>query len=425
MDLNLILAPYHSTLTSTNMETTIVLNDSYRNNETLADLPAILKPRETKLSPVEKNVVLIAIKLRILFIACITLRSYKKIKKAFAALLNLRKETWAGNLKKIYKVDGKYYFNLYTPGWPSPAYDNVIKSELIRYGSPLQTENKLKFIFFAITRKCPLRCEHCFEWDNLNQKETFTKDELMKIVALYQKQGVNQIQFSGGEPLVRIKDLVDVISFAKNNCECYVITSGFNLTKENARLLKNAGCKGMIISIDHYIPELHNKFRNHPDIFYKAVDGVKASINAGLVTALSICATAEFIDGGHLFPYLEFAKELGVHFLQVLEPKALGHYAGKGELLEERHMGQLEDFFKMVNHSPRYKTYPTIMYHGYHQRRVGCFSGSRSLYIDSAGDVHACPFCHTKSYNVRAILEMEDSTIPVKENLCPRYEKIA
>ncbi len=61
----------------------------------------------------------------------------------------------------------------------------------------------------------------------------------------------------------------------------------------------------------------------------------------------------------------------------------------------------------------------------YHQRRVGCFSGSRSVYVDSVGDVHACPFCHTKSYNIIELIEKGNQHLPQKENKCPRYEKIA
>jgi MoaA/NifB/PqqE/SkfB family radical SAM enzyme len=385
----------------------------------------IIVNEQKRLSAFEKEIVWMAIKLRIFFITCITLQSFKEIKKAYNALINLRKATWNGDMKKMHKVAGKYYFNLYTPGWPSKAYDQLIKTEVLRYARPLFTEDKLRFIFLAVTRKCPLRCEHCFEWDNLNKKETFTKDELIQIVDLYQQQGVNQIQFSGGEPMARVKDLADIIFFAKNKCECYVVTSGFNLSYENAGLLRNAGCKGIIVSIDHYIPSLHNSFRNNETIFYQAVKGVKASLHAGMVTALSVCVTKEFIDGGHLNAYLQFAKDLGVHFVQVLEPKAIGHYRGKDVLLEEIHIQQLEDFFKTVNHSLQYKDYPTLMYHGYHQRRVGCYAGSRSLYIDSAGDVHACPFCHTKSYNVRTILDAKSKTIPAKENTCPRYGKIA
>ena len=62
---------------------------------------------------------------------------------------------------------------------------------------------------------------------------------------------------------------------------------------------------------------------------------------------------------------------------------------------------------------------------GYHQRRVGCFSGSRSVYVDSAGDVHACPFCHTKSYNIIQLVRNKEKALPVKENKCPLFEKIA
>jgi len=409
------------------MENIALIAPNTQNGQiSVKNLTAPAAGKQNRLSSLERELVYLAITLRIFFLAIITLRSFKTIKKAYNSLLRLRKATWNGQIKKIHKVDGKYYFNLYTPGWPSTAYDQTIKSELLRYAAPTQIGgDKLRFIFFAITRKCPLNCEHCFEWDNLNKKETFTLDELKQVVSLYQAQGVNQIQFSGGEPLVRFKDLVEVIRFASSSCECYIITSGFNLTQKNALLLKDAGCKGIIISIDHYMPHLHNNFRGDQGIFDTAVAGVKAAIDAGMVTAVSICVTGDFIDGGHLLPYLEFAQELGVHFVQILEPKDIGRYAGKSVLLEERHIQQLEDFFKIMNHSPAYKDFPTLMYHGYHQRRVGCYAGSRSLYIDSAGNVNACPFCHTHSYNIRNILDSAQKVLPVKENLCPRYEDIA
>ena len=320
---------------------------------------------------------------------------------------------WTANIISIYiRRDGH-----------TEAYDQLIRNEVQRYFTPDDSSDQLRLIFLAITRKCPMRCEHCFEWDNLNKRETFTREELIRIVDIYQKQGVNQIQFSGGEPMVRFPDLLEVIRFAATKMECYVVTSGFNL-QGNAGLLKAAGCKGMIISVDHHIPEMHNRFRGHHDIFNRAVEGVKASLEAGMITALSVCATREFLDGGNLHPYLNFARDLGVQFIQILEPKAVGHYSGKDVLLNESHLRILEDFFKDINQDPVYSDYPVLMYHGYHQRRIGCYAGSRSLYIDSAGDVHACPFCHTRSYNIRDILTAGNDAVPVKENLCPRYGKV-
>jgi len=374
---------------------------------------------------IERTIIWWAIKLRIFCVACIVLKKPRLILKTFSNLLRLRNSVWGGDLKKIYKVDGKYYFNQYTPGWPSKNYDELIKGELIRHASPLTAPEKLSFVFLAITRKCPMRCEHCFEWDNLNQKEVFTKDTLFKTIDLFQKEGVLQFHFSGGEPMVRFNDLLQLVKFASRKSECWVVTSGFNFTKENAQLLKQAGCKGVVVSIDHYLPELHNLFRGNESSFEGAVNAVKEAKLAGMVVSISVCATKSFIDRGHLLPYMDFAKALGVHFVQVLEPKNIGHYNDKDVLLASRHINELDNVFKMVNHSKAYRDYPTMLYHGYHQRRVGCFSGSRSVYVDSIGDVHACPFCHTKSYNIIELLEKGNENLPAKENSCPRYGKIA
>ncbi|MDN3659313.1 radical SAM protein [Ferruginibacter paludis] len=374
---------------------------------------------------IEKYFTWMFIKLRIFYFACIILKRPDKIISTFKTMLRLRNNVWGGDLKKMYKIDGKYYFNQYTPGWPSGAYDLLIKSELRRHASPLTVTEKLSFVFLAITRKCPMRCEHCFEWDNLNQKESFSREDLFKVVDLYQNEGVLQLHFSGGEPMVRFKDLLPLIKYASKKSECWVLTSGFNFTAHNALLLREAGCKGIVVSIDHYIAELHNMFRGNSSAFEQAVNAISNAQQARMVTSVSVCATKQFIDGNHLMPYMDFAKKLGVQFVQVLEPRSVGHYEGKNVLLDEKHIVELELTFKRINHSPAYSDYPTMLYHGYHQRRVGCFSGSRSVYVDSAGDVHACPFCHTKSYNIIELVRGIQKTLPVKENKCPLFEKIA
>jgi MoaA/NifB/PqqE/SkfB family radical SAM enzyme len=385
----------------------------------------VLRPSIQRVPYLERAVIWWAIKSRIFYFACVILRKPAVIRRIFKKMLSLRNSVWGGDLKKMYKVEGRYYFNLYTPGWPSKAYDDLIKAELKRQASPMVEREKLSFIFLAITRKCPLRCEHCFEWDNLNKKESFTKEDLYKVIDLYQKEGVLQIHFSGGEPMVRIRDLIDLVQYASVQSACWVITSGFNFTASNAWLLRTAGCTGVVVSIDHYIPELHNLFRGKEDAFQNAINAIVYAKRYGLVTSLSVCATKTFLDGGHLGPYMDFAKSLGVQFVQVLEPRQVGHYADKDVLLDEHHITLLEQTFTKMNHAPEYSNHPTLLYHGYHQRRVGCFSGSRSVYIDSAGDVHACPFCHTKSYNIISLIRANETVLPEKENKCPLFEKIA
>ncbi len=378
-----------------------------------------------KAGKIESGIIRFALRVRNIFLAMLTLKNPLLVYRTYRKTAEVKEIVWAGTLEKMYKVGKSYYYNLYTPGWPSAAYDKMVRGELERYAYPHRVSSKLSFVFLAVTRKCPMRCEHCFEWNNLNKPETFSLEELKRVIELYQQNGVQQFHFTGGEPLTRVKDLVPLIEYARAKSECWVITSGFNLTEENARALKNAGCKGISVSVDHYDAEWHNRFRGNLHAFNGAIKGIAAAIKAGLVVTMNVCATKEFIDGGHLPAYIDFAKEQGVPFVQVLEPRSVGHYEGMNVLLEEHHVKYLEEFFKEVNYSDKYKDHPTLQYHGYHQRRIGCFAGSRSVYIDAAGDVHACPFCHTRSYNVRDLIASNAGRVPQKENECPMFGKIA
>jgi len=63
--------------------------------------------------------------------------------------------------------------------------------------------------------------------------------------------------------------------------------------------------------------------------------------------------------------------------------------------------------------SDKYKGYPVLTYPGYYQRRSRCLgAGNRYFYIDSTGDIHACPFCQRKAANA------------VKGSLAPALEKL-
>ncbi|MCJ7758160.1 MAG: hypothetical protein MUP24_08420, partial [Gillisia sp.] len=147
--------------------------------------------------------------------------------------------------------------------------------------------------------------------------------------------------------------------------------------------------------------EKHNTFRHFKDAYYWVEEAVKNANNNELVTVLSLCATREFISEGNLISYMELAKKLKVAFVQILEPKAVGHYANRDVCLNQEQIEILENFFLKMNFNGNYNAFPIITYHGYYQRRQGCFSaGKKGIYIDTDGDMNACPFCHKKTGNV-------------------------
>jgi MoaA/NifB/PqqE/SkfB family radical SAM enzyme len=305
-------------------------------------------------------------------------------------------------LQKMVCVDGKYYMGLYIPGWNSNVYNRFIASQLNDF-KPVNKDvvNRFNIVSIAITKKCALQCEHCFEWDNLNKKEVLSDLELHEIVQKIQSKGVSQIHLSGGEPLLKMDTLVNILKKADKSTDFWVLTSGFKLNDNNAKRLKEAGLTGVIVSLDHFVPEKHNAFRHFKDAYYWVEEAVKNANNNKLVPVLSLCATKEFISEGNLMSYMELAKKLKVAFVQILEPKAVGHYANKDVCLNPEQLEILENFFLKMNFNSNYNTFPLITYHGYYQRRQGCFSaGKKGIYIDTDGDMNACPFCHKKTGNV-------------------------
>ena len=362
--------------------------------------------------------------LHILTLAIINYRSPVKACKVLKALYLFKKSVLGGIQTKIVAINGKYHHYLYAPGYPSRAFDNYIEAEFNRILPIQKKTNALTFIFFAITKKCPLKCEHCFEWKNLNRSESFTLNELHQVIEKFQQDGIAQFHLSGGEPMVRVKDLVKVISSAGKQSEFYVLTSGFNFTATNAKALKQAGLTGVVISLDHYDPDMHNAFRGFNNSFEDVMQAVSNAKEQGLVITLTICVTRSFTTWENLIRYAALAKRLQVSFIQLLEPKAIGHYEGKPVNLEESHYTLLEKFYLALNFDPAYHDYPVIIYHGYHQRRSGCLAGgNRTLYIDSEGYVNACPFCQTKNLNIKdALTTKENVQNTVRATGCQQYK---
>lgn len=305
------------------------------------------------------------------------------------------------------KKGGQYLVGMYIPPFPSKNFDKLVLTEmnnLIPHKLPINTYQQVNF---AITTKCPMRCEHCFEWDNLNLRETFSLEELKRIVKKLQDNGVGQISLSGGEPMVRFKEMLELIESSSKSSAWWVLSSGLGLNLEKAKALKKAGTTGVVISLDHFDADSHNQFRNYKAAFDHATSAVKAANEAGLFVALSVCLTRSTANREFLFRYAAFANHLEVDFIQLLEPKAEGHYRDKDVLLNKDHIAILEEVYKELNNQPEHKKAPQVLYHGYYQRRMGCLSGGKySLYIDARGMVHSCPFCHSGDFHILDMLDM-------------------
>lgn len=80
------------------------------------------------------------------------------------------------------------------------------------------------------------------------------------------EMGSYLITFDGGEPMLR-RDLPDLVSSVDHRAVAASFTSGYHLTADMARQLKDAGLYAVRISIDSPIEEKHDHFRGGEEPF--------------------------------------------------------------------------------------------------------------------------------------------------------------
>jgi MoaA/NifB/PqqE/SkfB family radical SAM enzyme len=331
-------------------------------------------------------------------------RYYKNFLPALAAirqLFNFRKKVHNNkSWPKIYLANGKYFISINVPGFPSLAFNKHIKNELTISRPFTNHTGHLQLAVFSITCRCPLKCRHCFEWERINGSEFLSLNQLKKIQQKIEAYGVCLIQYTGGEPMVRINDLIELLKVKSSTIDSWIFSSGYNLTRENAMRLRNAGLTGVVLSLDHWDAKKHNSFRKSDLAFNWVVSAAENVVQANLAFSLSLCATREFVSRDNLFKYLYLAQKLNAGFIQILEPRKVGRFNYEDVSLNSEQVKTIEDFMTEVNNNQEYKKMPAIIFPGYHQRKFGCSgAGHRFIYVDSKGDIHACPFCQEAGGN--------------------------
>ncbi|MBW2218853.1 MAG: radical SAM protein, partial [Deltaproteobacteria bacterium] len=156
---------------------------------------------------------------------------------------------------KLTKIGDKIFSNTFTPFFPSLAYDRFLKGVVtITSGTPFPVVTN-----FAITPQCPCDCWHC-SFSDRSKKDILTLDQIKKAISEVQDLGVSVIGFTGGEPLLR-DDLEEIIASVDERSMPIMFTTGYKLTRERVKRLKDAGLEIPVISLDHYKAEVHDKGR--------------------------------------------------------------------------------------------------------------------------------------------------------------------
>ena len=132
------------------------------------------------------------------------------------------------------------------------------------------------FLILFINSICNMKCDHCFYWRSLNQKNDLTKEELFELSHSLGK--IENLNLSGGEPFIR-KEFAEICrQFIQHNGvrQIYVPTNGYYTEKTvkaitNVMEEKDLNLFVVELSLDG-MPAFHDEFRVTKNSFKKAME---------------------------------------------------------------------------------------------------------------------------------------------------------
>lgn len=212
----------------------------------------------------------------------------------------------------------------------------VEPSDALRYGRQsarlpshlLQfSEDKRPVVVWNVTRRCNLRCVHCYAHarDQRFDNELSTEEGRLLIDDLA-AFGVPVLLFSGGEPLIR-PDLPELAAYAvQHGMRAVISTNGTLIDGAMARTLKEIGLSYVGISIDG-TEAVNDRFRGVSGAYRKAMEGIRNCREAGIKVGLRF--TINRFNAGEIpaiFDLLEAEQVPRVCFYHLV-------YAGRGSNL--------------------------------------------------------------------------------------------
>jgi MoaA/NifB/PqqE/SkfB family radical SAM enzyme len=309
-------------------------------------------------------------------------------------------------LYKLVRFNNQYYSTPTIPAFPSKAYDKMITNGGLNFLSAgTESKRQVDSVFLAITNKCTLKCTYCYERQNINNPKNIPSQKWQDAVRSLQKVGVNVFILTGGEPLLDFDKLITILKSAnKDESDFHLHTSGYSVTEEKIKELKEAGLKAVAVGLDDYNADRHDKIRG-AGTFEQATKALRLFNMAGILTYVNFCVNKEILRDNNIYNYYKFVKELNVSMIQLLEPRPCGGYFDSFDnvWLNEAERKKLYRFALDGNQKKYFKDYPLIYYvaHIEGKNQMGCHMGGLShFYINSAGDVIPCVFLPIKYGNI-------------------------
>jgi len=297
-------------------------------------------------------------------------------------------------------------------------------------------------VFWNITNRCNLGCEHCYSRSGPNSHagDELDTDEAFDLIDDLAGMGVPLVLFSGGEPLMR-GDIWDLAEHAgEKGIKTALSTNGTLITREVAEKIRDSGIEYAGISLHGARATNHDRFRNSPGAIDRTIAGFARCREAGVRCGVRITLTNE--NSHELADLIDLSLAMGAsrfclywmvpcgrgtdsyHRLQVgntVVEDALGLLFRKAQEIDPSTMEFLtvdapQDCIHLIQSmerdgSPDLSEAKTLLA----SLNGGCSAGDRVANIDPYGNVYPCQFARAPAFLVGNIRERPFSVMWAEE----------
>lgn len=250
---------------------------------------------------------------------------------------------------------------------------------------------------WELTLACNLSCRHCASAAGRPRPRELTLDEALGLCGQLPALAVQEVDFTGGEPLVRedwwrIAERLRELSITTR-----MVTNGLLLTPATVERMKAVGLSTVAVSIDG-VAEVHDRIRSSAGLFRRVLAGMARVAAAGI--RLSAITAVNAVNLPTLPALLHLLESSGVDTWQIQPLLPQGRSLSSPELaLSDEEYVRVARFVSDARHETRHGKlkivpadslgYFTELDFGEPPWR-GCAAGLASVGIRSDGRVTGC-----------------------------------
>lgn len=245
------------------------------------------------------------------------------------------------------------------------------------------------------TSACNLRCTGCWAAE-YGHKQNLTYEEIDSIINQGVKLGTHVYIYTGGEPLVRKHDLI-------NLCEAHPDCAFLSFT--NATLIDEEFVQDMI-RVANFVPAISvegfeeaTDARRGKGTYAKVSRAMELLRENGLPFGVSCCYTSANANSIASEEFFDWLIEKGALFAWIFTYMPVGVGSPTSLMV---HADQREHLYRFIREMREKKPLFTLDFQNDGEFVGGCIAGGRRyLHINAAGDVEPCVFAHYANVNIR------------------------